>query len=40
MTIEELREALNRIPTTGAINKARRRAIIILINELMAGGQK
>ena len=38
MTIEELNEALDRIPNVGAINKARRRAIIRLINEIMAGG--
>lgn len=37
MTIDELREALERIPNRGAINKARRRAIIMQINELMAG---
>jgi len=34
MTIDELKLALDRIPATGAINKARRRAIIILINKL------
>ena len=37
MTIEELREALNKIPARGAINIARRRAIIILINQLISG---
>ena len=37
MTIDELREALERIPNRGAINKARRLAIIMQINELMAG---
>lgn len=37
MTIDELRQALERIPDEGAINKARRRAIIILINKLLAG---
>lgn len=37
MTIDELRDALERIPNRGAINKARRRAIIMQINELMAG---
>lgn len=35
MTIEELQQALERIPTTGAINKARRRAIMIQINRLL-----
>lgn len=39
MTIEELREALAKIPARGAINKARRRAIIEMINRLMAEGQ-
>ena len=34
MTIDELKQALDRIPPVGAINKARRRAIIILINQL------
>lgn len=38
MTLEELKNALDRIPEKGAINKARRRAIIILINQLTAGG--
>ena len=37
MTIEELREALNRIPNKGAINKARRlqiqKQIFLLMNE-------
>ena len=37
MTLDELKLALDRIPTTGAINKARRRAIIILINRITAG---
>ena len=35
MTIEELTERLESIPPTGAINKARRRAIIALINQLL-----
>lgn len=39
MNIEDLKIALARIPKTGAINKAKRRAIIILINQLSAGGQ-
>lgn len=38
MTIEELQQALDRIPNTGAINKARRRAIMIQINRLLAEG--
>ena len=37
MTLEELRLALERIPNKGAINKARRIAIIIQINRLIAG---
>lgn len=37
MTIDELKQALALIPDKGAINKARRRAIIILINKLSAG---
>ena len=32
MTLEELKRALDKIPPYGAINKARRRAIVILIN--------
>lgn len=35
MTIEELRAALEKIPKTGAINKARRRAIESQILALM-----
>lgn len=38
MTIKMLRRALNAIPKTGAINKARRAAIIAQINALMNGG--
>ena len=38
MTINELERALNRIPNVGAVNKARRRAIIQQINQLMAQG--
>lgn len=38
MTIEQLKRALDSIPPTGAINKARRRAIIAQINALMNGG--
>lgn len=37
MTLDELLQALERIPDKGAINKARRRAIIILINRIIAG---
>lgn len=37
MTLEELKDALDRIPERGAINKARRRAIIVQINKLLAG---
>ena len=40
MNVEELQHALNKIPDEGAINKARRRAIIVLINKLLAGGKK
>lgn len=38
MTLEQLNEALDRIPNTGAINKARRRAIVKMIAEIMAAG--
>lgn len=38
MTLEELTQALERIPDKGAINKARRRALIVLINNLLGGG--
>ena len=34
MTIEQYQEALEKIPKTGAINKARRRAILQKIYEL------
>jgi hypothetical protein len=37
LNIDELKKALDRIPPEGAINKARRRAIIILINKLSEG---
>ena len=37
MTLEELKLALDKIPNKGAINKARRRAIIVLINQMQAG---
>lgn len=35
MTLEELQQALESIPEKGAINKARRRAILKMINELL-----
>ena len=38
MTIDELKQALDRIPDKGAINKARRRAIIVQINQAMLRG--
>lgn len=38
MTLEELMTALERIPTKGAINKARRLAIIIQINRILESG--
>ena len=34
MTLRELQEALDRIPPTGAINRARRQIIIEQINRL------
>jgi hypothetical protein len=37
MTLDELRAALERIPNKGAINKARRKAIIIQINKILQG---
>ena len=37
MTLDELKEALDRIPDEGAINKARRRAIIALIVQMEQG---
>lgn len=39
MTIEELKEALDRIPKTGAINRARRLQIQQQIFELMHKGE-
>lgn len=36
MTIEQLTAALNRIPATGGINRARRAAILAQIYALMA----
>lgn len=38
MTIEMLKRALDAIPKTGTINRARRAAIIAQINALMNGG--
>ena len=38
MTIRELKKKLEKIPPTGAINRARRMAIIEMINRLQAGG--
>lgn len=38
MTIEELKAALDRNPKTGAINQARRRAILAQIYALMGQG--
>jgi hypothetical protein len=35
MTIQELQNALDRIPNKGAINKARRQKIIEQINQLL-----
>lgn len=35
MTIEELKNALEQIPPDNALNEARRRAIVALINRLM-----
>jgi hypothetical protein len=40
MTIEELKQILNRIPTTGAINKARRIQIQKQIFELIRKGER
>lgn len=38
MTVKELKKKLDAIPATGAINRARRMAIIEMINRLQAGG--
>ena len=38
MTIKQLKKKLEQIPPTGAINKARRREIIAMINSM--GGAK
>lgn len=39
MTIKELQKKLDEIPKIGVINKARRLAIIVQINKLMAEGK-
>lgn len=39
MTIKELQRKLDAIPPAGAINKARRAAIIALINQMNAGAR-
>lgn len=39
MTIDELREALDRIPKTGAISKARRQMIQRQIAQMMQEGR-
>ena len=39
MTIKQMKKKLDQIPPTGAINKARRAAIVAMINRT-AGGQK
>ena len=38
MTIKQLKKKLESIPPVGAINRARRREIIALINRLAGGG--
>ena len=38
MTIKQLKKKLNTIPTTGAINRARRAAIVAMINQMAAKG--
>lgn len=38
MTIEELKEALSRVPKKGAINKAIRQSILERIYAIMQGG--
>ena len=38
MTVKQLKKKLEQIPPIGAINKARRAAIIAIINKLAAGG--
>lgn len=38
MTLDELKRALDLIPADGGLNKAKRRALVIAINKLKAGG--
>lgn len=38
MTIKQLKKKLKEIPASGAINRARRREIIALIDKLQGGG--
>ena len=38
MTINQLKKKLDKIPPYGAINKARRAAIIAMINQITAQG--
>ena len=40
MNLDELKQALDQIPDDGAINKAKRREIIILINKITAGEEE
>ena len=40
MSLDELKQALDQIPDDGAINKAKRREIIILINKITAGEEE
>ena len=40
MTMRELEEALARIPAKGAVNLARRRAILAMIYQLMEAGEQ
>ena len=39
MTIDELKKRLEKIPPTGAINRARRAAIIAMINQMAGEGR-
>ena len=40
MSLDELKQVLDQIPDDGAINKAKRREIIILINKITAGEEE
>lgn len=40
MSLDELKQALDQIPDDSAINKAKRREIIILINKITAGEEE